>query len=42
VDKETKTAWGGGTRKDVVVSWKAAYEEGRRLSDLPHFGHGHE
>jgi len=30
VDKETKTAWGGGTRKDVVVSWKAAYEEGRR------------
>ena len=30
VDKETKTAWGGGTRKDVVVSWKASYEEGRR------------
>jgi len=30
VDKETKTAWGGGTRKDVVVSWKSAYEEGRR------------
>ena len=30
VDKETKTAWGGGTRKDVIISWKSAYEEGRR------------
>lgn len=30
VDKETKTAWGGQKRKDVIISWKAAYEEGRR------------
>jgi len=26
VQKETKTAWGGGTRTDVVVAWKKAYE----------------
>lgn len=24
VSKETKTAWGGGTRTDVVISWKKA------------------
>jgi len=30
VDKETKTAWGGQARKDVVIAWKSAYEEGRR------------
>lgn len=25
VDKETKGAWGGGTRKDVRIQWKKAY-----------------
>ena len=25
VEKETKTAWGWGSRKDVVISWKKAY-----------------
>ena len=25
VEKKTKTAWGWGTRKDVVISWKKAY-----------------
>ena len=25
VEKTTKTAWGGGTRTDVVVSWKKAF-----------------
>lgn len=25
VEKTTKTAWGGGTRKDVIVQWKKAY-----------------
>ena len=25
VEKKTKTAWGGGIRKDVIVSWKKAY-----------------
>jgi hypothetical protein len=29
VEKETKTAWGGGTRKDVRIQWKKAYEYGR-------------
>jgi hypothetical protein len=27
VEKTTKGAWGGGTRKDVVVQWKKAYKE---------------
>ena len=25
VEKKTKEAWGGGTRKDVIVQWKKAY-----------------
>lgn len=29
VTKQTKTAWGGGERTDVVVSWKKAYESSR-------------
>jgi len=29
VDKETKGAWGGGTRKDVRIQWKKAYEYGQ-------------
>lgn len=28
VTKTTKTAWGGQTRKDVIVQWKKAYNEG--------------
>ena len=28
-ERETKTAWGGGTRTDVTVSWKKAFEEGQ-------------
>lgn len=28
VQKTTKTAWGGQTRSDVIISWKAAYERG--------------
>ncbi len=28
VEKETKTAWGGQKRKDVIVQWKKAYAEG--------------
>jgi hypothetical protein len=24
VEKETKTAWGGGTRTDVMIQWKRA------------------
>ena len=27
VEKETKTAWGGGTRTDVIVQWKRARAE---------------
>lgn len=30
VQKETKGAWGGGTRTDVVISWKRAYESSHR------------
>lgn len=30
VDKQTKTAWGGRARKDVVVQWKAAAAAGKR------------
>ena len=30
VEKETKTAWGWGSRKDVVISWKQAYEASQR------------
>lgn len=26
VEKQTKTSWGGATRKDVRIQWKAAYE----------------
>ena len=26
VDKTTKTSWGGGTRTDVRIAWKKAYE----------------
>jgi hypothetical protein len=29
VEKETKTAWGGGRRKDVTVYWKKAYAKSR-------------
>lgn len=28
VQKETKSAWGGGTRFDVNISWKKAYDHG--------------
>jgi hypothetical protein len=42
VQKETKTAWGGKPRTDVIIQWKEAYKEGLRRSDLPHFGHNHE
>lgn len=28
VQKETKTAWGGGERTDVVIQWKKAYKRG--------------
>jgi hypothetical protein len=28
VEKQTKTAWGGQKRLDVVVQWKKAYERG--------------
>lgn len=31
VEKTTKGAWGGGTRTDVTISWKKAYETGRSL-----------
>lgn len=30
VEKTTKSAWGGGTRTDVVVQWKAAAAAGKR------------
>jgi hypothetical protein len=33
VRKTTKTAWGGGERTDVRVSWKKAYEAGKRERD---------
>jgi hypothetical protein len=26
VEKTTKTSWGGQTRTDVIVKWKAAYD----------------
>ena len=42
VQKETKTAWGGKPRTDVIIQWKEAYKYGLRRSDLPHFGHDHE
>jgi hypothetical protein len=29
VEKDTKTAWGGGTRIDTRIQWKKAYEHGR-------------
>jgi hypothetical protein len=29
VEKQTKNAWGGETRKDVIVSWQKAYLEAR-------------
>lgn len=28
VEKETKTSWGGGTRTDVTIYWKKAYNNG--------------
>ena len=31
VQKTTKSSWGGGTRTDVQVSWKKAYESGLRI-----------
>lgn len=31
VEKTTKTAWGGGTRTDVVISWKKAREHSSLL-----------
>lgn len=31
VTKTTKTAWGGGSRTDVVVQWKKAYESSRTI-----------
>ena len=30
VEKETKSAWGGGVRTDVRISWKKAYESSTR------------
>jgi hypothetical protein len=30
VEKTTKTAWGGGTRTDVTIQWKAAYRSGSK------------
>lgn len=30
VQKTTKSAWGGGTRTDVNIQWKKAYENGTR------------
>lgn len=30
VEKETKSAWGGGIRTDVRIQWKKAYEDGKR------------
>jgi hypothetical protein len=30
VQKETKTAWGGGTRTDVRIAWKKAYDSANR------------
>jgi hypothetical protein len=30
VQKQTKTAWGGQARTDVIIQWKAAYAEGLR------------
>jgi hypothetical protein len=29
VEKTTKTAWGGGTRTDVTIQWKAAYAKSK-------------
>jgi hypothetical protein len=34
VEKETKTAWGGATRKDVKVQWKKAYKLGAQNGEL--------
>jgi hypothetical protein len=34
VEKETKTAWGGGTRKDVKVQWKRALKLGAQNGEL--------
>ena len=31
VEKDTKEAWGGGTRTDVRIQWKRAFEEGCKL-----------
>lgn len=30
VQKATKTAWGGGTRTDVIVQWKRAWQHGQK------------
>jgi hypothetical protein len=34
VDKETKGAWGGGTRKDVRIQWKKALAHGKNKREL--------
>jgi len=34
VEKETKTAWGGATRKDVKVQWKKAFKTGANNGEL--------
>jgi hypothetical protein len=34
VEKTTKTSFGGGTRIDVRIAWKKAYEEGVRRSSI--------
>ena len=34
VEKTTKTAWGGGTRTDVIIQWKKAYEQTRNRPSL--------
>lgn len=33
VEKTTKTSFGGGTRTDVVIYWKKAYEKGKALAE---------
>lgn len=36
VDKETKEAWGGGTRTDVRIQWKQAALAGNKLRGVDH------
>lgn len=36
VEKSTKEAWGGGTRIDVRIQWKKAFQEGCKLRGVDH------